>query len=1506
MDGTSTKIDRAAAPTPAPRRRRWRRRIAIGVGLLLVVLLCIVGLAPTIAGWVAPGYAAGAIAGAINGSASVDRVSLSWFGAQKVRGVTIRDAAGQEVARVGVEVSRSLWSLGRGAIGLGSMDAGEVRVTGRAVVVREADGTLNVSKLVKSSGASGGPSPSGPGGASKPGELPPSLAATLVLDNLEVAFVDRAPDADPKTRAVRLNNVRGGGSFAVGRPATFTLTADASSGADADGPGTPAGTLEIKASVDGIADASGRRTPDLTTFDATITATGLALAPADAIARMNGALVEGLGERLTMTISASGSPKDATAQIKAAADGLDADLAVRYADAPSGATITATRPGSLRVRTAGVPALAPGLRDAMEARDLAEVTRWPEVRVAIEQFSLRLPPPGAASPDLRGAAVSLRVETGEMAGVVVTPGPDGATTGPKQPFTLAPMTLTLVSSDLNGSVRLRADGSAMVGGQPAGSLVVDLSAGGLLDTSGRPVAGPPRVLRGTVLVKGVSTAMVEPLVAPMGIDLPNDVGPHVDIDLRASARAGEPGATPSAIPSTDLNLEVRGPRFFALASVMLDERGLRGRDTEERPAIDVRLTSAGLIAARFAEKYGAVRITGAGGAGLRLGVSGIDVPLTPGTWSPALDKAGATAKLSWGGLNIEPTPADGAGTPVQLRTFEFTGTLVPGAPPRITLDAGMAHADAPFALTADLAIENLFAPGAAGGPPTLSPGAARPVGTIALTDLPASLARLIPARPTAPGTPALDLAALLEDAVGATVSVTAETSIAKQRADRLNAKVTLAGSGMTISAAGGLVPERLAVDSVEMRASLTPALAEEVFAAFAPTVRPRPRLAGPATLRLSVEPIRVPRVKGRDGGTTLDLAGAGDLGAKLSLDGRLMVQGLSLTNPDGSARDLGPLGLEGLEAGLTAPIAALLPGSTGVHDASVSLKARALSGPASERLGDLDFTARVPLAAGAPTGSIATTLKLTDIRAAGLEPFLQQPGLLTGALGETVSLDAAADIQLPPADSTAEGSGAGGGGGFERVALTASLTAPRFKTARPLKASLTPDAIVIDAPMIVNWTMTPAFADRFALGQAAAAPGEPTPPGEPAKAPPARFTEPTEFTVSVYKLGLGAGETPMKPGVFALDTAIEAPLLPLATADGTPARFEALRVRASAGQQPGSIGFSLKMDAAGGASAGGAVPAPVEASGGIYQLSDAQGRLTMDRAVLTAKAGATGFPTAIADALGRQRGLLIEMLGPTMTVGVEASGVALSKTGDRGKLDAKFSSPRADANLKGVVREGRFIAQGPVTVSLDEITPVLGARLVSGLPAVGVFEKRREDGAASLTAAGLTIPVDGDLRKLNGDFTLKFGLVRFQTGGTFAGILRGLGQREQGALGRRVQPFHAVIKDGVMTYDRYTLPLGEFSVDTVGTVDLAERRMDVVTYIPLGALSDEAAGRFNTGVGKLFGELPVLDRATMMPWRTSGGFDGPKTEPDLELFIKQLGDGLNPLKLLPRLKPGGR
>jgi hypothetical protein len=73
----------------------------------------------------------------------------------------------------------------------------------------------------------------------------------------------------------------------------------------------------------------------------------------------------------------------------------------------------------------------------------------------------------------------------------------------------------------------------------------------------------------------------------------------------------------------------------------------------------------------------------------------------------------------------------------------------------------------------------------------------------------------------------------------------------------------------------------------------------------------------------------------------------------------------------------------------------------------------------------------------------------------------------------------------------------------------------------------------------------------------------------------------------------------------------------------------------------------------------------------------------------------------------------------------------------------------------------------------------------------------------------------------------------------------------------------------------------------------------VVTYIPFGALTDEAAGVFNTGLGKILGgAIPGIERATMMPFRTTGSFQKHETKPDLELFGKEFLTNLRPDKAI--------
>ena len=130
-------------------------------------------------------------------------------------------------------------------------------------------------------------------------------------------------------------------------------------------------------------------------------------------------------------------------------------------------------------------------------------------------------------------------------------------------------------------------------------------------------------------------------------------------------------------------------------------------------------------------------------------------------------------------------------------------------------------------------------------------------------------------------------------------------------------------------------------------------------------------------------------------------------------------------------------------------------------------------------------------------------------------------------------------------------------------------------------------------------------------------------------------------------------------------------------------------------------------------------------------------------------------------------GMLAELLGPTIDLQAKAVNVSAGG-GDAksaaGSLQVKAKSPRASAEINGDVRGGAFVQTGVVNVKLTQITPqmikMLGADVI---PLVTSVEKTPQDQPGTFDGQKLTIPIDDDLSKLNGDMTIDPGVVRFTT-----------------------------------------------------------------------------------------------------------------------------------------------
>lgn len=381
---------------------------------------------------------------------------------------------------------------------------------------------------------------------------------------------------------------------------------------------------------------------------------------------------------------------------------------------------------------------------------------------------------------------------------------------------------------------------------------------------------------------------------------------------------------------------------------------------------------------------------------------------------------------------------------------------------------------------------------------------------------------------------------------------------------------------------------------------------------------------------------------------------------------------------------------------------------------------------------------------------------------------------------------------------------------------------------------------------------------------------------------------------------------PLKPGIFDLDVAFDTPRLGVeiaqvnqdgsAAADPARVRFAGLRGSAKSNASPdgASVQVNLSVDSVAGDVAGGGDGAanggkPSNISATISRLSDARGVVQPGGAIVNADVDVATFPTPIVDQFAGQNGLMTEVLGPTVSMKAKLRDVSRSATAQSGSIEADLKALRATAQVKGDVRNGAFVQTGPTRVTIVEIRPRLMQMLAGSMPVVDSFEKSPKDEPAVIEMSSFEAPIDGQVSKLNGRITVDLGVARFTTTGAFGQILKSVGGKTQGTIGRKLEPFVIEAKQGVLDYQRFRLPLGEFSLETQGKVDLVNRQVRVTTYAPFFAIAEEALGPIKLGLG---GTTNIIDRNTLVPITTRGSIDNPKTEIDAGEFLKGIGKSL--------------
>ncbi len=565
------------------KRKKSRKRVVLTVvGVLALVVALLVVFAPSLASPMVRSMVASKGSPAIPGSMDARSVGLSWFGPQRVRGLTIVDPDGAKVADVDVRVEAGLISLA-----FGGRDLGVVTVSGFLDLEKNDAGELNLIRAVSkgtAGGSGGGAGGSSGGGASGSGGggIPPSLRATIELDGIRVSYADPQLSARG-VEALTLDSILGSVHIQPGEKVEAKISTDI--GGRSKGGGTfQSGRISGSATIDGLIGADGSINVDAATIVASFTTDDLDAGLADRLVDAPVSFDRAFGSKVKASIEASGAMVKPDARFSVESKYVNAAGAVEF----DGDDLITTEPMTATIARQAFDAidkawLAQATGEALNIREM------PSVAVRIDGVRV---PTGQAS--LASASGSVSVELGAMDALVSIGEGEEAT---KRRITTSPGTLKLGTESLGERLSLSGNLAFTVNGREGGTLGADIVATGLVDESGRVRTDELPVLRGSFGLEGVDTGVIQPFVASAGVNMGKEIGPTLSLGFELEPQAGGAitlirGKVASANANGELNLILEGTGLTAddpgghlrIASVgplltrMFREQGLRVRE----------------------------------------------------------------------------------------------------------------------------------------------------------------------------------------------------------------------------------------------------------------------------------------------------------------------------------------------------------------------------------------------------------------------------------------------------------------------------------------------------------------------------------------------------------------------------------------------------------------------------------------------------------------------------------------------------------------------------------------------------------------------------------------------------------------------------------------------------------------------------------------------------------------------------------------------------------------
>lgn len=683
-------------------------------------------------------------------------------------------------------------------------------------------------------------------------------------------------------------------------------------------------------------------------------------------------------------------------------------------------------------------------------------------------------------------------------------------------------------------------------------------------------------------------------------------------------------------------------------------------------------------------------------------------------------------------------------------------------------------------------------------------------GTVALTDVPSALVALV----------APDYAALAREAAGESFTLTATLPASGEAGDAVSVDVAFNGSsGLTGEGRASATRELVSVGPATMSGPVTPrfvTLASETFLAESDL---RPDLESATRFSANLEPIRI----------SADESGA--------FSTRMMSRwGVFVRTEDPFVLGNLPALDEGKTSrvGVSSAVFAMRvhPRRSRDSNAGVTLELFEPGRPDST-VGTFSLSQGM----GSRGGSLTLNANLPDT--AALDRMIGREAFLAGALGETVMID----VTRRNATDYAEG-------GLDVAVRSPRLnaTGSGFETQERMLTST--------SELVASWQLEPAFVNRYLLGADADA--------TLAEGMTAELRAPF-FLVPMGATPLGGNQ----PRELGGDLRVSTGPLKLTSRSGQTAEILGmnLRVQHKQGASPGTLtleGAVLERGAD-----GNSTPA-VMLNGELRGTTDAQGIAPASAWTYDATLDGS-IATVIVDALGGMKGLLRDGLGERVSIDVKANDFSTAS----GSLDATLTSDKAELVVQGDGNDGRLVQSGDVRASVSQISTAFSRRFVStAIPIFDTFEKNASDQPAFFTLSNGTIPLDGDMSKLNGDAIVDLGSVTFQTSRWLGGILAAADANAMGQAGERLQPIPMKIRNGIITYENAVIPTGSVELELDGTVNLVNGDRDFYLFLPLQSV--------DKGFARGVDQIPGIRKIARVPIRVTRRNGEQKVELDFE------------------------